>query len=232
MPLLSGDQERPPNEDLDDMLRHGSISVVVELVEHRYRDRRRRATWMVLGGVATLLVGALSLANQVYMWNEAQAAAAAQEARAELARGERVRRRRNELERAQTRLTFARTSQSFQTRETRALKADTPLTFNLGPGERRLFSFSGASAGNYVIQVSIAEDVTADGIPLTPLLYLYQQTSGVADPIDFSSSRTLFFGYEEGETYYLEVEEVLREPCELTLTVQARGRGSRTGAGR
>ncbi len=227
--LSSSDQERPANEVLDDLLKHGSISVVVELVEHRYRDRRRRATWAVLGGVATLLIGALGLAQREYTRREAGQAVIEQEEREVLARDLRVSTRRNELERAQTRLTFARTSQSFERRRPRPLSIDVPKTFTLRSGERRHFSFSDASAGNYVIQVDTAGDLTPDGIPLTPVLYLYRRTSGLADPIDFSSSRTLFFGYEEGATYYLEVEEILREPCELTLTVQARGLGSGTG---
>jgi len=235
MPLI--ERDRPANEILDDLLAHGSLSVVVELVEHRYRDRRRRATLTVLIGVATMLITALGLAYEVYTRSEAAdedrekqqleaLEAREQQAREALAIQERVTRYGNELERASTRLTFARTSQSFDHPETQTLTLNVPLNFSLEAGQRKHFEFSGEDAGVYVIQVSVSGRTGGTGgVPLTPMLYLYQRTSGVADPIDFSSTRSLYFDYRGG-TYYLEVEELLREPSDLTLTVRASGRDS------
>ena len=50
-------------------------------------------------------------------------------------------------------------------------------------------------------------------------MYLYQLGSGIVDPVAASATLSLPFIHEDEGTYYLEVEELLRDPVEFTLTV-------------
>ena len=64
-----------------------------------------------------------------------------------------------------------------------------------------------------------SELTTTSTLPITPVMYLYQLGSGIVDPVAASATLSLPFIYEDEGTYYLEVEELLRDPVEFTLTV-------------
>lgn len=235
------DEQRPtPTDVLDAVSKHVPLTIVVELVESRYRDRRNRFFAAVLGSVLTLVVGSGAVAFQIYTINEARAREAAKEQR-EVAEQQRVEREtterraryRQELERTETRLQFARTLQSFQTEniEDDELALDRQLHVSLDPGERKKFSVALVNGGPYSIRVDDKQHppgmelTTTNPLPLTPVMYLYRLGRGIVNPVKASATVSLPFTYEDEGTYFLEVEELLREPVEFTLTVE-RGRSS------
>ena len=99
------------------------------------------------------------------------------------------------------------------------------LRVSLDPGERKQFSIAVVNGGPYRIRVEDrqyppeSELTTTSTLPITPVMYLYQLGSGIVDPVAASATLSLPFIYEDEGTYYLEVEELLRDPVEFTLTV-------------
>lgn len=224
------EQEKTAMEVLEEVMKHLPLSLVVEIVESRYRDRRNRFFLQVLGGVLTLILTGSTILYQVYRTIEdAEQAEREQQFQLQQQRERsRVRAEYTEqLERTRTRLQFARTLQSFDAGNIDgSLVIEQPVRVQLNPGERKQFAISIAGAGRYGIIASDPQrtetDNTVASVPaFTPVMYLYQLGDGIVNPLDASTTRSMFFSYDEG-TYYLEVEELLSDAGEFTLTVTGR----------
>ena len=219
--------DRVSIEGLEQVMKHLPLGLVVEIVEARYRDRRNRFFLQVLGGVLTLIVAGATLMSQVYtgMVETEQAEIERQLQLQQEREQNRIRAEyRGELERTRTRLQFARTLQSFDADNiVETLEIGQPARVQLEPGERKQFAISITGTGRYSITASDPQRAEIDGSlattpAFTPVMYLYQLGDGIVNPLDVSTTRSMFFDYSDG-TYYLEVEELLRDPGEFTLTV-------------
>ena len=222
--LGGGDPEPTPTESVDEMLKSMPLSVVVELVESRYRDRRNRFFLQIMVAVLSLVAASGTFAYQVYTRAEEGNRRAAEEQRQdEMDRFEQTRRAeyRRELERTATRLQFARTLQSFENNDGE-LTPGNPLDVALRPGERKQFLIEVVSGGRYRIgatepQRTDVETEAMGNVVFTPVMYLYQLGNGIVNPVAASARQSLSFNYEDEGTYYLEVEELLSDPGEFTL---------------
>ena len=151
--LGSGDSKPTPIESVDEILKSMPLSVVVELVESRYRDRRNRFFVKIMLAVLSLVAASGTIAYQVYTRTETREQAAAEQQRElERDRFEQARRAeyRRALERTATRLQFARTLQSFENTDGE-LTPGNPLNVALRPGERKQFLIDVMSGGRYRI---------------------------------------------------------------------------------
>ena len=220
-------------EVLDEVLKHVPLTLVVELVESRYRDRRNKFFATIIGAVLSVMIASVTVAYQMYTRTEAteqdEQRQQRQEERNRLIESRRTERT-QELARTATRLQFARTVQSFEDTDG-TLETNRSLAVELGPGERKEFLIDVISGGRYSIRVTASqraevpsgatelEVATTNAVAFTPVMYLYQLGDGIVNPVAASTRRSLSFDYEDEGTYFLEVEELLRDPGEFMLTV-------------
>ena len=206
------------------MLKSMPLSVVVELVESRYRDRRNRFFLQVMLAVLSLVAASGTIAYQVYTRTEERnRQAAEQQQQVERDRFEQARRAeyRRALERTATRLQFARTLQSFENTDGELIPG-IPLDVALRPGERKQFLIEVMNGGRYRIGASEPRRTEVEreimgNVVFTPVMYLYQLGNGIVNPVAASARQSLSFNYEDEGTYYLEVEELLSDPGEFIL---------------
>lgn len=219
--------DRASIEGLEQVMQHLPLGLVVEIVEARYRDRRNRFFLQVLGGVLTLIVAGTTIMFQVYTrMVETEQTEIEQQLQLQQEREQnRVRAEYGaELERTRTRLQFARTLQSFDAGNIDdTLEIGQPIRVQLEPGERKQYAINITDTGRYSITASDPQRTEMDRVlatapAFTPVMYLYQLGSGIVNPLEVSTTRSMFFDYSDG-TYYLEVEELLRDPGEFTLIV-------------
>ena len=224
------ESELPDDGALDELLKHVPLSVLVELVEHRYRDRRNRAAIAVVGGALTLLAGSAALGYQMFLQMPATATEAVNDGQQRARREEYTERR----ARAQTRQQFARTAQSFESLNG-SLGLDQSHPVFLPVGARHHYRVNITAEGRYRISISdraaVGEETPA--VPFTPVMYLYQLREGeqIARPEGTEIDTPFFdFNYEEDEVsdeereraYYLEVESLLGDAGTFTLTLTER----------
>ena len=224
--LGSGSSASKPiaTEPLDELLTSMPLSIVVELVESRYRDRRNKFFLRIVIAVLGLVGASGTVAYEVYTRAEdAREQAAARQRDSERERFEQARRAeyRGALERTATRLQFARTLQSFENTNG-DLELGIPLSVTLRPGERKQFSIGITNGGRYRIgateprRTEVGANTTGN-VVFTPVMYLYELGDGIVNPMAASARQSLSFNYEEEGIYYLEVEELLSDPGEFIL---------------
>ncbi len=56
-------------------------------------------------------------------------------------------------------------------------------------------------------------------VPFTPVMYPYRGSDGLVEPLWYSSQRLFSFPETEEGIYYLEVEELLGDPGQFTMTL-------------
>lgn len=219
-----GDSQPTAKQVLDDALRHVPLSIVVELVELRYRDQRNKFFLTVLGAVLTLVLGSATIGYQLYMRTEENERRREEQRRAEQTQREQDAIRADYIERltrTETRLNFARTRQSFNVTNG-SLAIDRPLRVTLGPGERKQFTVRAENEGRYRINLTEARRAQAAAgitapVAFTPVMYLYKLRDDFVDPLATGRS-SLSFDADSG-THFLEVEELLSDAGSVVITV-------------
>ena len=214
-------------DDLERLSENVPVSLIVELVEFRYRDRFKRIFW---AGLTTLLTATLAVSGLSFRYQEGQRAIAMQQELqdVERLRQEEERRQINEyterMSRADFRLQFARTPRSFASATLR-LEVGVPRHIAMRRGQQTQLLLNAEAEGRYIIRASNLQrdmrDAGADSpVLFTPLIYLYRQDRDtIVEPMAYSARTDLAFEHTGAETYYLEVEELLGDPGQLTLTL-------------
>lgn len=239
MNLGLGSTRQPPSTDtkvLNDLLEHVPLSLLVELVEHRYRDRRNRFVITILTAALSLCGASAGLLYQMY-----RDLPEAAEAVVDIERQQEYNERR---ERALTRQQFARTAQSFGVING-SLELQQPQPVQLGTGQRHHYSLNLVQEGGYRISMTnrrASSDSETPEVPFTPVMYLYRLRDGepIARPVG-TNIGGLFFDFDYDATtppprdeddaaprenesgawsYFLEVESLLGDAGSFTLTLE------------
>ena len=230
--LGNGSDPQPPTLDIEgvkELMKNQPISLLVELVEYRYRDRRIKFAAAVLTAALSLVGTSGVLLYEVYVdvpesIEERASAAIEEDARVEY---------KERQERARTRQQFARTSQSFSNIN-EFLDVGRQHPVELGVGQRRHYRLNLEEEGGYriVMDGRASTEPESPQIPFTPVMYLYQlrENEPIARPLGTNiGERTLPFDYETGAedgtgvwSYFLEVESLLGDAGSFELTVELR----------
>ena len=223
----------PPSntQALEELLKHAPLSLLVELVEHRYRDRRNKFVITILTAALSLCGASAGLLYRMYS-DLPQAAEEVVEEGREAGRQADNKNIPNAESAPRLASNSPRTAQSFNILNG-TLEVGQSQPVQLGVGQRHHYLLRLQDEGRYRIVMTnrAPSGLEAPAVPFTPVMYLYQLRQGepIARPIDTNIGALFFeFSHETGggdeeddvSSYFLEVESLLGDAGSFTLALE------------
>ena len=223
----AGDGNEPSAvEVLEEVQKHLPLYLLVDLVEAHYRSRRNKLFMSAVGILSTLTVGSGATIYTMYTNYDQQAETRTQR-QIQASEDERARQEMNTdrleaRQRTATRIDFVRSLRSFGA--TQSLPVGTTPELSLSAGERRQFKL--ATNDDNATNYRIGYTVITGGREL--VMYLYRRGDSAMAPVDSNNRRgnlvtSITFPAEDGAEYYLEIEELIGDPGDFRLTLDALG---------